>query len=68
MPKEHTIFRFEIPLDNKSESTNGHVAEQDSKSEKVGPKSIILELHGSSFEHRAPDRATRKFVMHPPDL
>ncbi|KAK8211830.1 hypothetical protein IWZ01DRAFT_433281 [Phyllosticta capitalensis] len=55
VPKEHTIFRFELPLVE-------HPAED-------GPKPLVFELHGSQFENRAPDRANRKFKQHfSPDL
>ncbi|KAK8250189.1 hypothetical protein IWZ00DRAFT_545112 [Phyllosticta capitalensis] len=55
VPKEHTIFRFQLPLVEKQ-------AED-------GPKPLVFELHGSQFENRAPDRANRKFKQHfSPDL
>lgn len=28
---------------------------------KHGPAQLVFELHGSQFENRAPDRATKKF-------
>lgn len=60
MPKEHTVFRFEVPL-----------AEKKGKEEQMSPplKPLVFELHGSQFENRAPDRANKKFKLHiPPDL
>ncbi|KAB2572663.1 hypothetical protein BFW01_g10307 [Lasiodiplodia theobromae] len=51
IPKEHTIFRFEIPL-----------ASRDDAAEK--PRNLVFELHGSQFENRAPDRANKKFKQH----
>ncbi|KAK8231356.1 hypothetical protein HDK77DRAFT_61255 [Phyllosticta capitalensis] len=55
VPKEHTIFRFQLPLVEKQ-------AED-------GPRPLVFELHGSQFENRAPDRANRKFKQHfSPDL
>ncbi|EKG16303.1 hypothetical protein MPH_06478 [Macrophomina phaseolina MS6] len=58
VPKEHTIFRFEVPLGSTGE---GRGAEK--------PKSLVFELHGSQFENRAPDRANKKFKQHVmPDL
>jgi ribonuclease P protein subunit POP4 len=70
VPKEHTVFRFEIPLEEESASMNGQGSGVDEHPEmaKPEPKPIILELHGSNFEHRAPDRATRKVVLHFPDI
>lgn len=54
IPKEHTIFRFEIPLGSE---TGGE------------KKNLVFELHGSQFENRAPDRANKKFKQHVmPDL
>jgi ribonuclease P protein subunit POP4 len=55
IPKEHTVFRFEVPLPAKEgEST---------------PKPLIFEILGEQFQARAPDRANKKFRMHyQPDL
>jgi len=56
MPKEHTVFRFEVPFERKEDG--GEV-----------PKPLVFEIHGSQFEARAPDRANRKFRQHfDPDL
>lgn len=54
VPKEHTVFRVEIPLSNDPE---------------INVKPLVVELQGSQFENRAPERATKKMKMHiPPDL
>jgi ribonuclease P protein subunit POP4 len=56
VPKEYTVFRFEVPF-----------AEQDDDgdSQMVEPrKPFIFELHGSQFENRPADRANRKFKQH----
>ena len=53
IPKEHTVFRFEIPLPDSSDDT-----ESDAK--KVDSKNLVFEIHGSQFENRAPERANRK--------
>lgn len=50
IPKEHTIFRIEIPL----------LAEEG----KEAPKPLVLEMNGEQFQHRAPDRANKKYKMH----
>ena len=58
IPKEHTMFRFEISLPaNESEN-------------EVDPaKPLVFEIMGEQFQHRAPDRANRKYKMHyQPDL
>ncbi|KAF2725673.1 RNase P/MRP, p29 subunit [Polychaeton citri CBS 116435] len=60
VPKEYTVFRFEVPFAVSSKQT-----EQQSEP----PKPFCFEIHGSSFEVRAPDRANKKFKMHHnPDL
>ena len=61
VPKEHTVFRFEIPT---NANGGGHGIETgDAK------KPLIFELHGSQFESRAPDRANKKVKPHfDPDL
>ncbi|KAL1305613.1 hypothetical protein AAFC00_007214 [Neodothiora populina] len=62
VPKEHTVFRFELPLQNKSGAAGNETDEMRSKP-------LVFELHGSQFEMRAPDRANKKFKMHiDPDL
>ncbi|KAI8942722.1 hypothetical protein NX059_000770 [Plenodomus lindquistii] len=55
VPKEHTIFRFEISLP----VIPG----------KEPRKPLVLELNGEQFQARAADRANRKFRMHyQPDI
>lgn len=55
VPKEHTIFRFEISLPSK-------------EAHRV-PKPLVFELNGEQFQSRAPDRANKKFRMHyQPDI
>ncbi|KAH7398441.1 ribonuclease-like protein P complex subunit Pop4 [Pyrenochaeta sp. MPI-SDFR-AT-0127] len=55
IPKEHTVFRFEVPLTGK---------EGDEIS-----KPLAFEIFGEQFQTRAPDRANKKFRMHyQPDL
>ncbi|KAG5204007.1 Ribonuclease P protein subunit [Trichophyton interdigitale] len=52
VPKEHTIFRFEIPhpSDPDTEARTGFEA-----------KNLVFEIHGNQFENRAPERANKKF-------
>ena len=72
IPKEHTIFKFEVPVeeegDERADAENISAAEADAGG--LGKKQpLVFELHGSQFENRAPDRANRKFKMHiDPDL
>jgi ribonuclease P protein subunit POP4 len=54
IPKEHTVFRFEIGLLEK-------------EGEKQKP--LVFELFGEQFQTRGADRANKKFRMHyMPDL
>ena len=67
VPKEHTIFRFEIPQliieDEDVEMEDG------TPSLSTGAKNFVFELHGEQFQHRAIDRANKKFKPHHlPDL
>lgn len=57
LPKEHTVFRFEVPFEAPKEGGD------------EVPKPLVFEIHGSQFENRAPDRANKKFRQHfDPDL
>lgn len=62
VPKKHTVFRFEIVQPGPSE--NGFRLEGRSRQE-ADPnhslQNLIFELHGTQFENRATDRATKKF-------
>lgn len=58
IPKEHTIFRFTLPLPMPT------IEEPDSKKQGDavdGLKPLVFELHGSQFENRPVDRANKKF-------
>lgn len=55
IPKEHTVFRFTIPLPgSKSDSESMEDTPKDKKE-------LVFELHGSQFENRPVDRANKKF-------
>lgn len=58
IPKKHMIFRFEIPQPESTQNLNEEPASAKTKDE--SPR-LVFELHGSQFENRAPDRATKKF-------
>jgi ribonuclease P protein subunit POP4 len=68
MPKEHTVFRFDIPPLRPSGSESdirdgGNITALDTE------KNLVFELHGDQFQHRAVDRANKKFKPHHfPDL
>lgn len=72
LPKEYTVFRFEVPLadDMKGDIKGGR--KNGEGGEGVGEdkaKSFVFELYGHFFLTRAPERASKKFVLHlHPDL
>ena len=55
VPKEHTVFRFEVPFDIEERAEGEKGQER---------KPLLFEIHGSQFESRAPDRANKKFKLH----
>ncbi|KAL6719222.1 hypothetical protein ACLMJK_003459 [Lecanora helva] len=59
IPKKHTVFRFEIPQPGitKDESTKATKEPQDTSRH----RNLVFELHGSQFEQRPAERATKKF-------
>lgn len=83
VPKEYTVFRFEVPDDDEDVETNGEDKDVDEKQvrevaakaqeqegeHKPERRNLVFELHGEQFKVRAPDRANKKFRLHiPPDL
>ncbi|KAL2050183.1 hypothetical protein ABVK25_009544 [Lepraria finkii] len=61
IPKRHTVFRFNIPQpEGKRDEAEG-LTEHTKKENESPARSLVFELHGSQFEHRAIDRATKKF-------
>ncbi|PYH42822.1 RNase P/RNase MRP complex subunit [Aspergillus saccharolyticus JOP 1030-1] len=54
IPKEHTVFRFCLPLP----SSRG---DGDGKEDGGEEKKLVFELHGSQFQNRPVDRANKKF-------
>jgi ribonuclease P protein subunit POP4 len=58
VPKEHTMFRFEVPRAVRKEAEEGQEE-----------KNFVFELHGDQFQYRSADRAMKKFKAHfLPDL
>ncbi|KAJ5932215.1 hypothetical protein N7516_006704 [Penicillium verrucosum] len=57
IPKEHTIFRFIVPVPAPSEGAQDQQTQSDAKA----PKPLVFELHGNQFENRPVDRANKKF-------
>ncbi|KAK6438804.1 hypothetical protein LTR95_004986 [Oleoguttula sp. CCFEE 5521] len=55
LPKEHSVFRIDVPFEGKEGE--------------VKRKPLVFEVLGEQFQHRATDRANRKFRWHAdPDL
>jgi ribonuclease P protein subunit POP4 len=66
VPKEHTVFKFEIPRPGSAEAVDSEPSKWEGES---GKKNLVFELHGDQFQHRAVDRANKKFKTHfLPDL
>lgn len=54
VPKEGTVFRFEVPV----------VAPKKEGEEQAKESSMAFEVHGEQFQFRSADRASRKFRAH----
>ncbi|KAL8932747.1 MAG: hypothetical protein Q9216_006697 [Gyalolechia sp. 2 TL-2023] len=61
IPKNHTIFRFQIPQPDAIAETSHSESNSDISDDAMGANALVFELHGDSFEHRAVERATKKF-------
>ncbi|KAL8694828.1 MAG: hypothetical protein Q9218_000587 [Villophora microphyllina] len=61
IPKNHTIFKIQIPQPDAVEENPDLKLDKDIGDEEMEANVLVFELHGSSFEHRAIDRATKKF-------
>jgi ribonuclease P protein subunit POP4 len=61
IPKEHTVFRFTVPLPGVTEAEAGDKGDSQEKATPGGSKPLVFELHGSQFENRPVDRANKKF-------
>ncbi|CAI7623683.1 unnamed protein product [Penicillium glandicola] len=57
VPKEHTIFRFTVPVSTPSEGAQDQQTQPGAKA----PAPLVFELHGNQFENRPVDRANKKF-------
>jgi ribonuclease P protein subunit POP4 len=80
VPKEHTVFRFEVPIIDTTLDNEKKAEEETEKTSELDvmevdhtwdkhPRPLVFELQGSNFEVRATERATRKFTIHlPKDL
>jgi len=63
VPKEHSVFRIEVPIADSAVSKN-----LDDFREAARNDRLVFELHGQHFANRAPDRATKKIKMRGRDL
>lgn len=68
VPKEGTVFRVEIPVDDTAKRTEDE-AGNDGSNENVAvhdvkEKKFVFEIHGNQFTYRSADRANKKFKGH----
>ncbi|KAI9728158.1 MAG: hypothetical protein M1828_004619 [Chrysothrix sp. TS-e1954] len=69
IPKEHTIFRFSVPLTDPDPVTTNENEEEGSNDQQKQVQPLEFEIHGSRLRTRAADRTNKKFKMHAdPDL
>jgi ribonuclease P protein subunit POP4 len=61
VPKEYTVFRFEVPPPGSAGAVDGEGPRGEGER---GRKNLVFELHGDQFQHRAVDRANKKFKTH----
>lgn len=63
VPKEGTVFRFEVPVPVSTGSTPGGGALAERQEEQAS-NNMVFEIHGEQFQFRSADRASRKFRSH----
>ena len=63
IPKNHTMFRFSIPQPDAVVTSEEPALAKDISDVDMGSDSLVFEIHGSSFEYRAIDRAIKKFKL-----
>ncbi|KAL9002491.1 MAG: hypothetical protein Q9188_004572 [Gyalolechia gomerana] len=61
LPKNHTVFQFQLPQPDAIAETLHLKSDKDILDENMGANALVFEVHGDSFEHRAVERATKKF-------
>ncbi|KAK3361088.1 putative rRNA and tRNA processing protein [Lasiosphaeria ovina] len=72
VPKEGTVFRFEVPaVDARggsrapgAEDAKGAAAATPEQHETDRPQNMVFEIHGDQFQFRSADRANKKFRVH----
>lgn len=60
IPKKHTVFRFEIPQPTTKTEEPGGGTKSIDKVEDLPRQALVFDIHGSRFEQRATNRATKK--------
>ncbi|KAI5838344.1 putative ribonuclease P complex subunit Pop4 [Morchella snyderi] len=72
IPKEHTVFRFELPLPEEKPATMAGPATTDTTATAEAtpatpakPRRMVFELHGQQFMYRAAERVGKKFKGKP---
>ncbi|KAL8872768.1 MAG: hypothetical protein Q9174_001659 [Haloplaca sp. 1 TL-2023] len=63
IPKNHTMFKFSIPQPDAVVLGEEPALAKDTLDADMGADSLVFEIHGSSFEYRAIDRAIKKFKL-----
>ncbi|KAK4121630.1 RNase P/MRP, p29 subunit [Parathielavia appendiculata] len=58
VPKEGTVFQFEVPVPVKTAGDGGEEGSEEQTS------SMVFRIHGEQFQFRSADRASRKFRSH----
>ncbi|KAL8701543.1 MAG: hypothetical protein Q9201_004845 [Fulgogasparrea decipioides] len=61
VPKNYTLFKFQIPQPDAVPNDSDPRLGKDIAEDDMGANALAFEVHGSSFERRAIDRATKKF-------
>lgn len=62
VPKEHTVFGFRVPVHSLGEQDTR--VSNNLKDEPLSQRYASFEIHGDQFQHRAVDRANKKFKPH----
>ncbi|KAL2267814.1 hypothetical protein VTJ83DRAFT_5091 [Remersonia thermophila] len=69
VPKEGTVFRFEVPVPVRKapeagEAGGGKEEKKEEEEEEEAVSNFVFEIHGEQFQYRSADRASRKFRAH----
>ncbi|KAK4115942.1 RNase P/MRP, p29 subunit [Canariomyces notabilis] len=62
LPKEGTVFRFEVPVP--APAAQDGLSEEQAGQKQEHPSAMVFEVHGEQFQFRSADRASRKFRSH----